>query len=255
MVPRRALITAAVGAVTMAATLAPSKEAHAGGIPTFDAATFGELVALLVTNKEVLSVNDSQLSNLIDQLATLKQQLDQAQQTYNSITGIRSKIENLFSGDVSPRRLAASLNDLTLSGQILNNRIRNRISAINEDFDVMTGQEFYGDEEETVRTRLFDQITNSSTAAQVVAEEHFETAGETLERYDTYRKELGAADDLKASMDLNTRVQIENGMLLSQVLQSFATQNQLNAAQATADLRSRERTERVSGNPAEIFEQ
>ena len=43
-----------------------------------------------------------------------------------------------------------------------------------------------------------------------MSEENFEEAGASLGRLEDYRQQIARAEDLKASIDLNTRVAIEN---------------------------------------------
>ncbi|WP_282610797.1 type IV secretion system protein [Pelagibius sp. Alg239-R121] len=254
-VSRRGLAVAAVTALAAIGTMAPSKPAFAGGIPTFDAATVAELVSILNTNMEALGINEEQLTNMVEQLTTLQSQLKEAERTYQSITGVKNKIQGLFDGDITPRKLAARLNDLRSGGRMLNNRVGGRLTELSEEFDVMSGQDFFGDEEDTVRTRAHDLLSGSSMAALAVAEENFAGAGEAFERYDRYRDEIGSSADLKTSMDLNTRVQVENGMMLAQILQSLATQSQVSAAETTTSLRGMEVGRRVEGSVTKEFDE
>lgn len=86
-------------------------------------------------------------------------------------------------------------------------------------------------------------------AGLAIAEEGFAGAGEAMERYDGYRQQIGATDDLKASVDLNSRIAIENGMMLATLLQSLSAQGQLDAAIVNQRLRGQDIVARQAYRP------
>lgn len=221
--------------------------ASAGGVPTIDTASIAELIAIANQNAEMLGVQSETLVKAAEELETLRAQYAEIQRTYGAITGARDQIVGLFSGDITPRRLANSLGALTNSGAVLNNRARARLGEIAEQYQVMEGREFFNSDEEDVRTRTYDLVSASGVASMVTAEENFSQAGEAMERYDAYRQEIAKASDMKASIDLNTRVQVENGMMLAALLQAVTADARSQAARSLLDMRGAEIVERVSG--------
>ena len=86
-------------------------------------------------------------------------------------------------------------------------------------------------------------------AGLAIAEEGFAGAGEAMQRYDGYRQEIGSTEDLKESVDLNTRIAIENGMMLATLLQTLSAQGQLDAAVVNQSLRGQDTVARKAYRP------
>jgi len=223
--------------------------AQAQGVPTFSAAEHAELIALLNSSGELVGLNTDVLDNAISQLNELQEQLRQARATHNSITGAREQISNLFNGDITPRRIASSLTTLSMTGNSVNNRLGNHMASLRTEFQPLDGLQALGRSEADPATRSHDLVSGSSMAGLAIAEEGFAGAGEAMERYDGYRQQIGATDDLKASVDLNSRIAIENGMMLATLLQSLSAQGQLDAAIVNQRLRGQDIVARQAYRP------
>ena len=70
-----------------------------------------------------------------------------------------------------------------------------------------------------------------------------------MQRYDGYRTQIAATDDLKASVDLNSRIAVENGMMLAALLQTLSAQGQLDAALVNQNLRGQDVVARQAYRP------
>jgi len=221
----------------------------AQGVPTFSAAEHAELIALLNTSVELVQLDAQILDNALLQLNELQEQLRQARATHRSITGAREQISALFSGDITPRKLATSLTTLSMTGRSVNRRLGNHMEALRAEFQPLNGRDALGRAEDDPVTRSHDLVSGASFAGLAVAEEGFAGAGEAMERYDGYRTQLGATEDLKASVDLNARIAIENGMMLAALLQTLSAQGHLTAAIANQSLRGQETVARQAYRP------
>lgn len=241
--------TVAAVALACVGFVGTADNAQAQGVPTFSAAEHAELIALLNSNGEIVGLNTQVLDNAILQLNELQEQLRQARATHNSITGAREQIGNLFNGDITPRKIASSLTTLSMTGNSVNNRLGNHMQSLRTDFQPLSGLQALGRSEEDPLTRSHDLVSGSSMAGLAIAEEGFAGAGEAMQRYDGYRQEIGSTEDLKESVDLNTRIAIENGMMLATLLQTLSAQGQLDAAVVNQSLRGQDTVARKAYRP------
>ena len=241
--------SATAATLALAGFVGTSNTASAQGVPTYSATEHAELIALLNSTGEMVQLDTQMLDNALLQLNELQEQLRQARATHNSITGARDQISGLFSGDITPRKLASSLTTLSMTGKSVNNRLGNHMEALKVDFQPLSGVQALGRTEADPLTRSHDLVSGASFAGLAVAEEGFAGAGEAMQRYDGYRNQLGATEDLKASVDLNTRIAIENGMMLASLLQTLSAQGQLDAAIVNERLRGQELVARKAYRP------
>ncbi len=212
----------------------------AGGVPTFDGATVAQLGQQLAQLGQIEGVNKSQLVTLGKQLVTLGQQLKVFEDTYGSITGARDAVANLFKGNLSEAQIAITFEQLRNVADLPDD-LKGRFKALDSSFGFVDGQGFFGDSENTQRATVFDLQQSAVKTEIVISEKVFEDAATAFERYDGYREALGNAsqnNDLKASIDLNTRVAIENGENLAKIMQMLATQSRSNAIADATNLRT-----------------
>lgn len=241
--------TAAVVALALAGIVGNGNTAHAQGVPTYSVTEHAELIALLNSSGDMVGLNTEILDNALLQLQELQEQLRQARATHNAITGARDTITNLFNGDITPRKLSSSLSTLSMTGNSVNRRLSNHMEELRVDFQPLSGLQALGRSVEDPATRSHDLVSGSSMAGLAIAEEGFAGAGEAMERYDGYREQISATDDLKASIDLNTRIAIENGMMLATLLQTLSAQGQLDAAIVNQRLRGQDIVARQAYRP------
>ncbi|MEP3332239.1 type IV secretion system protein [Sedimentitalea sp.] len=241
--------TAAAMTLALIGFVGVSGKASAQGVPTYSVTEHAELIALLNSSGEMVQLDTKMLDNALLQLNELQEQLRQARATYNSITGARHQFSELFNGDITPRKLASSLNTLSMTGKSVNNRLGNHMEALKVDFQPLSGLQALGRSEDDPLTKSHDLVSGASLAGLAVAEEGFVGAGEAMLRYDGYRNQLGATEDLKASVDLNTRIEIENGMMLATLLQTLSAQGQLDAAIVNERLRGQDIVARKAYRP------
>lgn len=214
----------AVAALSMG-LLGPGTKAQANGVPVFDSSTFAQVVAYITQHAEQMDIDLSQLENLISQLETLQSQ-------YEAITGARDAVAGLLDGDPSKLKIAQTLRALNdLDG--VAGEIGERAGEIDALYEILSGEQLYGDPDDSSRETVYDAQSDAIRSAMIVSEESFSDAAEGFDRYDTYRDALsGETPDLKASIDLNTRVQIENGEMLVRILQAISANGFLSATES-----------------------
>lgn len=245
----KTLLKTTVAAVALAGIIGLPDKASAQGVPTYSATEHAELIALLNSTGEMVNLDTKMLDNALLQLNELQEQLRQARATHNAITGARDQISNLFNGDITPRRLASSLTTLSMTGNSVNNRLGNHLEALKVDFQPLSGLQALGRSDADPVTKSHDLVSGSSLAGLAVAEEGFAGAGEAMQRYDGYRQQIASTEDLKASIDLNTRIAVENGMMLATLLQTLSAQGQLDAAIVNERLRGQDLVARKAYRP------
>ncbi len=241
--------TAAAATFVLAGVVGTADTAQAQGVPTYSVTEHAEQLAMLSSMGDMIGLDTQMLDNALLQLQELQEQLRQARATHNAITGARDTIGNLFNGDITPRKLSSSLSTLSMTGNSVNNRLSNHMEELRVDFQPMTGLQIFGSDAEGPATKSHDLLSGSSMAGLAIAEEGFAGAGEAMERYDGYREQISATEDLKASIDLNTRIAVENGMMLATLLQTLSAQGQLDAAIVNQRLRGQDVIARKAYRP------
>lgn len=212
--------------------------AFAQGVPTVDTQNITQEIQQLRQMIEDEVLQNEQLVQLREQFATLQDQLAQLQETYAALTGlmevptvIRTEMEDELNG-----MLDQEFGDILAT-----------IDAIREgDFSRLAGNN--ASRIETQMTRVlaeagFDEdtlrematggnagagrtATRATTGAimSAAAQTSYEEAGQSLQRVDRLVDMIGDMDELKDSVDLNTRVTAELAIALVAMWQLEAVQ-------------------------------
>lgn len=224
------------GVATIGVTAATP--AHAQGVPTVDVQNIAQEINQLRQMIEDEVLQNEQLTQLLSQLDTLREQYAQLQETYAALTGLAEL----------PEIISAQMED-GLNGMLDQEfgDILGTIEAIqNGDWSQLTGNA--SPQIRTQMTRVlaeagFDEDTlsemaNSGTpgaartatqattgaAVSAAAQTSYEEAGQSLERVDRLVGMIGSMEDLKASVDLNTRVTAELAIAMVAMWQLEAVQ-------------------------------
>ena len=231
-----AAIILGAGAVTIGLSAAGPVQAQ--GVPTVDVQNIAQEINQLRQMIEDEVLQNEQLTQLLSQLDTLRDQYAQLQETYAALTGLMEL----------PEVISAQMED-GLNGMLDQEfgDILGTIDAIqNGDWSQLTGNA-----SPRIRTQMervlaeagFDEDTlsemaNSGTpgaertatqattgaAVSAAAQTSYEEAGQTLERVDRLVGMIGNMEDLKASVDLNTRVTAELAIAMVAMWQLEAVQ-------------------------------
>ena len=242
--PHRFVTAAPLRALALAITLASSVQvltispARAQGVPVVDTQNIAQNIQQLRQMIEDEILQNEQLTQLREQLATLTDQLAELQRTYEALTRlaelpeiIRTQMEDELNG-----LLDQEFGDILAT-----------IEAIKTgDFSGLTGSG--ASEIETQMDRVltdlgFDEDTLSEMARSgnpgagrvatmattgalisAAAQNSYEDAGQSLERVDRLVGLIDDMDELKESVDLNTRVTAELAIALVAMWQLEAIQ-------------------------------
>ncbi len=226
---RRATVTAVSVAVCLAAPcLLGSAAAIAQGVPTVDTRNIAQEIQQLRQMVEDEVLQNEQLQQALKQLDTLREQYAQLQETYAALTGLMDLPE------IITTQFEAELNGILDQefGDILST-----IDAIkNGDWSQLAGNGGPGIRTQMTRVLAragFDEDTLSEMAnngnagagriaqqattgaiMSAAAQNSYDEAGQSLERVDRLVGMIGDMEQLKDSVDLNTRVTAELAIAL-----------------------------------------
>ena len=230
--------TALIGAFAILSPLPLGAPAVAQGVPTVDAQNIAQNIQQLRQMIEDELLQNEQLLQLREQLATLTDQLAELQRTYEALTRLAELPE------IIRTEMEAELNGL------LDQEFGDIIATIEAirtgDFSGLTGSG--ASEIETQMDRVladlgFDEntlaemarsgnpgaeriATQATTGALVsaAAQNSYDDAGQSLERVERLVGLIDDMDELKESVDLNTRVTAELAIALVAMWQLEAVQ-------------------------------
>lgn len=229
---------ALVGTLALGLTVSAFSPAHAQGVPVVDTQNIAQNIQQLRQMIEDEILQNEQLVQLREQLSTLTDQLAELQRTYEALTRLAELPE------IIQTEMEEELNGLLDQefGDILAT-----IEAIKSgDFSGLTGSG--ASEIETQMDRVladlgFDEdtlsemarsgnpgagrvATQATTGALVTAaaQNSYDDAGQSLERVDRLVGLIEDMDELKESVDLNTRVTAELAIALVAMWQLEAIQ-------------------------------
>ncbi len=189
-----ALGVTAIGGVVSTAPV------QASGIPVLDVANLMNAI--------------SQYTQMVQQLAELQAQLQQAKQQYESITGGRG-MGNLARTNSSyiPTNWqeTLALMEGNVGGELGNlaDQIRQSASKLDQDF--------YSGADSDVKEGL-QAALQSAAAGQAMNAKIYDSSEDRLNRLNSLANQVDSAADLKAVSDLQARISIENGMLMNELI-------------------------------------
>lgn len=224
----------AVAPVSLLGTTAPA--AYAQGVPTVDTQNIAQEIRQLQQMIEDKILQNDQLLQLQNQFQTLQEQYAQLQKTYAALTGlaelpeiISTEMEEWLNGlldqefgDITGTIAAIQQGDwsgLTGSGS---SQIRTQMERVlaEHGFDEDTLSEMANSGNGGAE-RVATQATTGAMVS-AAAQNSYTEAGQSLERIDRLVDLTGDMETLKESIDLNTRVVAENGIILVSIMQLLA---------------------------------
>jgi len=244
---RRFLKAFASASVLMAATPAQS-----GGIPTFDGANVAQALEQLLQLKLTHGVEESQLKKLNEQVleaiktvTALQRQIDQLERQYESLTGSRGMGE-LLNGttEKKARRIAETLGDIngTLfdGGLPATNALSSEIASLRQTYQIPDAADLFDETRVPAKVAAHNFASSATSTAIVLSEDAFARANASIARVESLLSSVDATPDLKASVDINTRLMAELAFMLADRTRLDAAASQMRAALANETLRDRE---------------
>ena len=241
---RRMFISAPFRALTLASVLAlcspfvTSAPALAQGVPVVDTQNIAQNIQQLRQMIEDEILQNEQLVQLREQLATLTEQLAELQRTYEALTRlaelpeiIRTQMEDELNGlldqefgDIIATIQAIKTGDfsgLTGSGAVgIETQMDRVLADLGFDEDTLSEMARSGN---PGAERVATQATTGALVS-AAAQNSYEDAGQSLERVDRLVGLIDDMDELKESVDLNTRVTAELAIALVAMWQLEAIQ-------------------------------
>ena len=241
---RRMFISAPFRALTLASVLAlcspfvTSAPALAQGVPVVDTQNIAQNIQQLRQMIEDEILQNEQLVQLREQLATLTEQLAELQRTYEALTRlaelpeiIRTQMEDELNGlldqefgDIIATIQAIKTGDfsgLTGSGAgEIETQMDRVLADLGFDEDTLSEMARSGN---PGAVRVATQATTGALVS-AAAQNSYEDAGQSLERVDRLVGLIDDMDELKESVDLNTRVTAELAIALVAMWQLEAIQ-------------------------------
>ncbi|MEM8992987.1 MAG: type IV secretion system protein [Pseudomonadota bacterium] len=230
--------TALAGALVVLAPLPIGAPALAQGVPTVDAQNIAQNIQQLRQMIEDELLQNEQLLQLREQLATLTDQLAELQRTYEALTRlaelpeiIRTEMEEELNGllDQEFGEIIATIeairtgdfSSLTGSGA---SEIETQMDRVLADlgFDEDTLAEMARSDNPGAE-RIATQATTGALVS-AAAQNSYDDAGQSLERVERLVGLIDDMDELKESVDLNTRVTAELAIALVAMWQLEAVQ-------------------------------
>ncbi len=194
-----------------------------------DAKAIEQLLLIVESQKEALKNQTDQIKKQDDQLAKMDEQLASMTKQLAAMTGAKnmSTVGTAPGGD-SPLKAADSLQQIVdgaIAGGGAGGRLDTIISDIKSKLELTTLPELKASKEDS--DRLNADLAAASLAASATAQDEYIRSNESMARIDALVKEIDKTPDLKASVDLNTRVLSELGQSINETIrtQSSTTLN------------------------------
>jgi type IV secretion system protein VirB5 len=207
---------AAAAAMTLTLLAAPVERAAAQGVPVYDATSVAQLI--------------EQVTHQLEQLATMKAQLE-------SLTGARG-IGAFMNApeDIAARAAATNLTGL-VDGAITGSPILGNTARLAATIERLKGN-YQLDllapyaSSDVVQYRALAYLGGSSLAAMATGEDSYLRANDAMDRVNRLVPQIDANTDMKAAIDFNTRVQIEQMQVMNELLRVLSAQANATGAQA-----------------------
>jgi type IV secretion system protein VirB5 len=222
-------------AATLALVISLCGPATAQGLPTFDAQAVAQAIRQLQQMARDLGIQTDLFDNALEQLDMLQSQLDQLNKMYASLTGPRSILGLAMGGDLD-KLLEANFEDIP--GLIRGIQAGDWSSLIGPNAGPMRTQmeqalASAGFDEDSLReiatsgnpgaTGVATRATTGAVMSAAAQNSHTE-AEQSLERVERLVELIPDMEDLKASMDHNTRVTAELAIAMTRMWELEAIQ-------------------------------
>ena len=228
--------------------------AYAGGVPVIDASAIAQAVAILSQlgrthgiEVKQLTTGLKQLQEAITTVERLQTQIDQLDREFAAITGDRGMAQ-LLNGETfrSARRIAGGIDAINdtlhgLSGSLPDgDPLKAKIEDIRTTFAIPKAEELFDKTRVPAKVAAHDLANAATVTALVMAEDGFERAETSISRVENILAEVDRAPDVKAALDLNTRMMAELAFMLADGQRVAAAGLQMDSALANETLRDRE---------------
>lgn len=219
-----------VALIAMTSALATgATAAYAQGIPVYD---------------NTQNINQlKEIANMVEQLERMQQQIERQTEMRDAMSGSRN-MGDLLNGSIerdmrryTPDRLA----DL-IAGQNMSSGAQNTYSRLSSEYKPLDSSEYDPNGTNHPTAKAYERQVQTTFAAMSASEGAYNNAAKRTENYETMLVELNNTADIKAAIDLQTRTNIENGIVLNELTKLISLQVQQDAARTNQELADRRLT-------------
>lgn len=215
--------------LTLLLCLSLNSPAFAGGIPVYDASTFTQMV--------------TQLNQMSKDYQKQLEQLEQAVKQANAMTGTRN-MGSLANGAAQsdlrrylPNTWEETMHMMSAGGLgATATGTQGIYSNLLSTYKPLAGADLMISDPSGTVSKAFDRRSNTTYAAMATAEQTYNSAETRIGTYEDMLGELNNTTDVKASVDLGSRISAENGLLMSDLLRLNAIQMQQKSAEDNQSL-------------------
>ena len=201
-----------------------------------------------VQAKAIVVFDPAAVAEAISNGLIMADQFIEMQRTAIANTGFNQWVTDLFP-EIDERSFGGSLDGVFDGGGA--SAITDKITGLRDEFNVLDGSTLFSGDNDPIRSQLHDELSNATLSTMAMSDQAFTDAATSLSNLEEYNERIGTTAGTKESIDLNTRVQIENGMLLAQLLQTMAAQTSQQAHQTNNAMRMQERLQRITSASAD----
>jgi hypothetical protein len=119
--------------------------------------------------------------------------------------------------------------------------VRALYKTYRESFDPIKASDIFTDHN-TSHIKALDNRFQTNASASIAGEMAFNRTAEQISIYEQLLEKLNESEDLKSSVDLHSRISIENGLILSELMRLQAVQIQQQAALENTNLSALKRS-------------
>lgn len=238
--------------IAIAGALLTASPAQTSGIPTFDGASVSQALAQLLQMKLTHGVEEEQLGKLtlqvheaIKTVTALQRQIGQLERQYEALTGSRD-MGSLLNGTTerNARRIADTIGDINATllgaGVSTDNPLSAQITALRDTYQIPDAAELFDANRVPAKVAAHNFASASTSTAIVLSADAFTRANTSITRVESLLDSVDATPDLKASVDINTRMMAELAFMMADRSRLDAAASQMQAALANETLRDRE---------------
>ena len=201
--------------------------AEAQGIPVYDNTANIKLIEQYLNSQE--------------QLGVMVDQYEQGIKEFEAMTGTRhmGSYANTSEDALLRRYTPDNMQDFLdgTEGGMLPPGIAASYNQQQERYQPLTASQLNPDQPQRPEVQAYEQQVSATFAANAASEAAYNNAANNLQTYEGLLNELdGNTPDLKASVDLQTRANIQNGLLMNEILKQNALLMQLRAAENTQNM-------------------
>ena len=208
--------------------------ANAQGIPVYDNTSFINQLREIVNQGVSLGNEAQQLRNDVVEIQNGVDQLFNLEAQLTAMTGTRNAgdlFNSLFEQEMR-RAIPQTFNELiTGGGQSGSSQY---VQGINDLYKPADTEDLFIDVNSDAALR-YERRRDLTVGALAASQSAYDTSGERVSTLEAMLQELNTTDDLKASIDVQSRIMVENTMVLNDLLRLEALR-----LQNEADFRSRD---------------